>query len=129
MMERMNLLEPSMAVLPSNKPFTFRQRNAIYAILYGLALCILFSMAWGIYVFLAFGGFDTVGSGSSFVALVENLLVIAVYFSLIIGCAYGFIKHVQRLFSRSVSWRNSQEEGFTLMASPPEDNDAYAISK
>ena len=128
-MERMNLMEPSTAVLPSKKPFTVRQRNAIYALLYGLALCILISMAWGIYVFLAFGGFDTIGSGSSFVALVENLLLIGVYFSLIIGCAYGFVKYAIRLFSRNPIWRNAQEDSIALMAPMPEDNEAHAISK
>ena len=128
-MERMNLLEPSTAVLPSKKPLTFRQRNAIYAILYSFALCILISMAWAIYVFLAFGGFDSVGSRSSIAALVKNLSVIAVYFGLIIGCAYGFVKHARRLFSRRASWQNSQEEGVALMAPTPEDDEADAISK
>lgn len=127
MAEQIRLMEPGTAVLPSSKPLSFRQRNAIHTILYGLALCILISMAWPIYIFLAFGGFDTVDSANAFTALVKNLLVIGFYFSMTLGCAYGLIKHAWRLLKGAPSRIKYQQGTTGLLQSAFDDDNASTL--
>ena len=108
-------MEPSTAVLPRSKPLTSKQSSLIFTVLYGIALAILLSIAFPLYVFIALGGFDSSNSGSSFMAFIKTLLLIGVYIGSIVGCAYGFLRHAWRLFKGGRSYEKQREENVGLM--------------
>lgn len=86
------------------------------------------TVAFSVYVFIAFGGFST-GNSSAFAAFVENLLFIGVYLSLTIGCASGFTRHTWRLIKMKNQPSNGDEQSVGLLERTVEDDLNEGTSK